>query len=518
MSRTRLFSLLKTSLAKVHLTNRIGGAHPAAFDSRQLSRRHWLALLPSLGVACTGPSTSAPPPEHGAARAPRTLNRKVGIVGAGLAGLTCAHRLKQKGVRAKLFDAASRSGGRVWTARQGLLGGQLAELGGEFIDSNQTAIRSLASEFGLPLDDLIAAQAGTRADTFFFEGGTFEEPQVVHAFQPLAARIARDLERSEADEQAFARLDRQSIAEYLRAEAALDPKLVRLIEVAYVGEYGLEADEQSSFNLLWLIDAGTDKGFRVFGDSDERYHIRGGNELLVQRLQGGVKDQLVLEHRLLRVKSSANGFELSFDQGGKVVEEAFDQVVLALPFTLLREVELEVELPEMKREMIRTLGYGTNAKLMLQFERRAWREMHGASGSCFTDNGLQCLWDTSRAQPGEHGLLTVFMGGRGGVELGELEPNAQAEKQLGRIEQIFPGTRAQYLNGSALRMHWPSMPLAKGSYTCFTPGQARFSGHEAAPVGQLYFAGEHTSEEFQGYMNGAVESGERAATEVLAAD
>lgn len=75
------------------------------------------------------------------------------------------------------------------------------------------------------------------------------------------------------------------------------------------------------------------------------------------------------------------------------------------------------------------------------------------------------------------------------------------------IDAIFPGTRAKYRPGSALRMHWPSMPYAKGSYACFLPDQARFSGHEAEPVGYLYFAGEHTSEEFQGYMNGAVESG-----------
>lgn len=514
MARTPLFSLLIRLLHQTESKWRRGTRRNPARSG--LSRRQWLGAAATLGVSCAAPSATAPAspafPPNGTPPVPR----RVAVVGAGLAGLTCAYRLKQRGVEATVFDAQTRTGGRVWSTTDGLAGGQVAELGGEFIDTNHIALKKLARELGLELDDLVAARAGLRADTFFFDGALLSEASVVEAFRPLAERMQADLTKSEADDAAFAALDRTSIAEYLSRDSDLDPKLKKLIEVAYVGEYGRESDEQTCFNLLWLIDSRNIEPFRIFGESDERYRVRGGNQRFTDGLAATLQPQLELGQRLIRVKGLDAGFELTFDVGGSAREQLFDQVVLTLPFTLLREVELQVRLPSLKREMIRSLGYGTNAKLMLQFDERVWSTAHRASGSCFTDNGLQGCWDTSRAQPGDFGLLTVFMGGHGGESLGRGSPEEQALTQLQRIEAIFPGTRAKYRPGTALRMHWPSMPFTKGSYACFLPGQARFSGHEAEPVGHLYFAGEHTSEDFQGYMNGAVESGERAAEQVLA--
>lgn len=511
MARTPLFSLLRRAL------HRAARSPEATTDRAQKrwSRRSFFAGAGALGLSCTGaPTPAAPtsvgPPSH-------ESPKRVAIIGAGLAGLTCALRLNQGGVSAHVFEAAARAGGRVWTSGEGLAGGQIVELGGEFIDTDHRALRNLVAEFGLETDDLVDAQAGLRAETFWFGGALLDEAKVVDAFRPLAARMQKDLGASEESADAFTRLDRQSLAEYLSLDANLDVQLRRLIEVAYVGEYGLEADEQSSFNLLWLIDSEQPDPFRVFGDSDERFHLRGGNQRLTDRLAETLAGQLQLGHRLLRIQQThAGSFRLALDRGGTAREADFDHVVLTLPFTLLREVELRLPLPPLKAEMIRDLGYGTNAKLMLQFEERVWRDVHRASGSCFTDNGLQSTWDTSRAQPGNYGLLTVFMGGNAGIELGRGDAERQAVRQLERIELIFPGTQASYRKGSALRMHWPSMPLARGSYACFRPGQARYSGSEGEAVGRLHFAGEHTSEDFQGFMNGAIESGERAAREVLA--
>jgi len=416
-----------------------------------------------------------------------------------------------------VFEAAERVGGRVWTSGKGLAGGQVVELGGEFIDTGHRALRTLVAELGLECDDLVAAQAGLRADTFWFGGERLDEAKIVEAFRPLAAQMQSDLAASEQNDEVFRRFDHRSIAAYLDTVPTLDARLRQLIEVAYVGEYGLEADQQSSFNLLWLIDSKKPEPFRIYGDSDERFHVRGGNQRVVDRLAESLASQLEPGQRLVRVDgANVGGFRVTLDRDGTAREADFDHIVLALPFTLLREVELRLPLPPLKSEIIRDLGYGTNAKLTLQFEQRVWREAHHASGSCFTDNGLQSTWDTSRGQASGYGLLTVFMGGNAGLELGQGEPEAQAQRQLERIEAIFPGTRAMYRLGSALRMHWPSMPLARGSYACFRPGQARFSGSEGEAVGRLHFAGEHTSEDFQGFMNGAVESGERAAREVLA--
>jgi monoamine oxidase len=269
--------------------------------------------------------------------------------------------------------------------------------------------------------------------------------------------------------------------------------------------------------LLWLIDSETPDPFRIYGDSDEAFHVKGGNDQIPTALADRLMSPIELEHRLVRVVQKASGvLTLSFDRGTQsAVDEDFDHVVCALPFTRLRDVEIDVDLPAEKVSMIRELGMGTNAKLMGQFSERVWRTRHRASGSVTTDNGLQMLWETSRGQAGESGILTVFAGGNAGVALGSGSAESQMQQRLAQIDQIFPGTGATYMADSAARMHWPTVEHTKGSYTCYKPGQASYSGTEGERVGNLHFCGEHTSEDFQGYMNGGAESGERVAAELL---
>lgn len=448
----------------------------------------------------------------------RASDLRVGVVGAGIAGLLCAYRLDQAGVRVRLYDAASRAGGRMRTARGKLADDQLAELGGEFIDTGHYTLRRLARELDVTLDDVTDYPREVRADTYFFGGKHVIEPVLAESFRPLAKRMQQDLAASEKDPGELARLDALSIAEYLDAITDLDPTLRSVLEVAYRGEYGREIEEQSAFNLLWLIDSHTPDPFRIFGDSDERFHAHRGSDTLPDLLAKKLQGQLALEHRLVRVGMHGNGrLRVTLDRDGTSVEETFDKVVLALPWTLLRSVELDVELPAAKRTMIDTLGYGTNTKLMGQFHSRVWLTDHAASGSAFVQSAPQCLWDTSRGQAGKSGVLTVFLGGHAGNSAGQGSAEARLQGFLPDIDRVFPGSEAAYREGSALRMHWPSAELALGSYACYLPRQAAWSGTEGERVGNLYFCGEHTSEDFQGYMEGAAASGERVSDEILAA-
>jgi monoamine oxidase len=197
------------------------------------------------------------------------------------------------------------------------------------------------------------------------------------------------------------------------------------------------------------------------------------------------------------------------------VEAKADIVVLAIPFTILRQLEMQVTLPDAKRKAIDELGYGTNAKLIAGFSGRPWEKAH-STGYTFTDLEFQCCWETSRGQPGSHAILTNFAGGNLGQHLNEGELQDRASTFVSQIERIYPGT-AEAFTKKAIRQHWPSSPFVLGSYTCFKPGQySTLSESIATPVGNLFFAGEHTSAEFNGYMEGAAESGERAAKEVLA--
>jgi monoamine oxidase len=342
--------------------------------------------------------------------------------------------------------------------------------------------------------------------------------ELVEAFRPVAARFTGDLAREDNPAE-FARIDQLGLAAYLDGIPELSLLLRRLIEVAYVAEYGRELEEQSPWNLLWLIDSAEPDPFRIYGESDEALHVRGGNDQITTRLAASLSSagSIALEHTLVSVVQKAGGaFRLSFDRASRSTLEAdFDRVVFALPFTRLRQVSIQADLPAQKRQMIAELGMGTNAKLMAQFTERVWRTRHASSGSVVTDNGLSLIWEGTRGQSGASGMLTLFAGGRMGEQIGADTAESQVRARLAQIDQIFPGAAGAYVPASALRMHWPSVPHTLGSYTCYLPGQARFSGLEGERVGGLHFCGEHTSESFQGFMNGGVESGERVALEVL---
>ncbi|MBI4820003.1 MAG: FAD-dependent oxidoreductase [Deltaproteobacteria bacterium] len=515
MSRSRALSLLRRGLATSLFAAKKGmtpSDAAAELNAIRVSRREALALAAAAAVPFACGDDPVEPP----ANTRYGADVRVAVVGAGAAGLMCGYRLTNYGFKPKVFDAATRVGGRMFTTNSGLSDGQVAELGGELVDTNHILLRALVDELGLTLDDLFANEpAGYRRDTFWFGGRLVPESEIVEKFSPLAAKMQAELSAAETDEAKFATLDDMGMKAWLDAQTDVDPLIKDIIAVAYLDEYGLEIDQQSVFNLLYLIDFETADPFRVYGDSDERFHIHGGNEQVPKALAAALSSGVELEQRLVRVKSLASGtVELTFDKGGTAKSEEFDRAILALPFTLLRDVEFQFELPADQRQAIDELGYGTNAKLMAQFTSRVWHDTHNASGSTITDNGLQELWDTARGQPGTSGLLTNFVGGQEGVAMGEKTPEEQVSDRLARIDAIFPGAAAAYRPNTALRMHWPSAPFAKGSYACYKPGQWAFAGVEGKQVGALHFAGEHTSIDFQGYMEGAIETGQRAADEI----
>jgi monoamine oxidase len=309
-------------------------------------------------------------------------------------------------------------------------------------------------------------------------------------------------------------LDQLSIAEYLD-RLGVSGWLRRLIDVAYLTEYGLETGEQSSLNLLTLIGTDTNADFAVFGNSDQRYKLLGGNEQIPQALARELGPGIKTEHRLVRVRHNAHGVQLSFDTAGVAHDVKADAIVLALPFTLLRGIDLGDTLPPAKMQAIRELGYGRNAKFLIGTHRRVWREQ-GFGGDLYTDLPIQTGWDGSRLRAGERGVYTFFVGGDAGTALGQGTANEHAGPFAAHLDSVFPGVAAQR-TGSVARVHWPSEPYALGSYSCYRPGQwTTLAGLQQSRVGPIFFAGEHCSAEFQGYMNGAAQTGREAAAALLA--
>lgn len=525
MAHTRLFGDLQRAALLARESLRTGESAQEVVEraahERAMSRRRFLGLS-AAGVAALALDGAV---RRGYAQ-PAVGVDPVIIIGAGIAGLTAAHRLRQKSVPVRIFEAQERTGGRMWSLRNHFADGQVAELGGELIDSGHTQIIRLAGELGIPLDDLSHYHPQAAQDVWFFRGRHHSEHRVVEAFRPVLRAIKRDMatipggDVTAAEPNGGEKLDRTPLSEWMDRNVG-HGWFHSLLEVAYVTEYGLELDRQSSLNLLIMLadeHAGT---FRPFGDSDERYHVRGGNDLipgaLAARLHHDIETATVLE----AVSRRADGaYVCSFQRGGGRFEAAARHVVLAIPFTLLREVRLDesLRLPARKRLAIDTLGYGTNAKLMLGFSARPWLTRDGSNGSSMSDLPYQLTWETSRMQPGRAGILTNFTGGRHGVELGEGTPADQARKAVAELERVFPGISAYRTGMTEARFHWPTFPWTRGSYASYLPGQwTGIRGVEGQAVDGLHFAGEHCSLEAQGFMEGGCETGEAAAAEVLAA-
>jgi monoamine oxidase len=225
---------------------------------------------------------------------------------------------------------------------------------------------------------------------------------------------------------------------------------------------------------------------------------------------------VILEHQLMRIKEAPTGYALTFKNGNTTTTVNADMIVSTIPFSVLRDVELNVALPEWKRNAINGLGYGNNSKLLLGFKSRVWRN-YKYSGYVFTDKAIQTGWDNSFGQSGNSGGFTVYGGGNAGLALGTGTAESQSAKFVDQLDQMWPGCKNEY-NGSAKRMHWPEYPYTKGSYACYKVGQyTSIRGAEIKPVGNFYFAGEHCSSYYQGFMNGAAETGRMAAQNILKA-
>ncbi len=444
-----------------------------------------------------------------------TASSKVLIVGAGVAGLTAARRLTQAGVPVDIVEAKKRVGGRMRSVDNAAGTQTTVELGGEFIDTGHLSLLGLVQELGLQVADLSAADMGLLPQVYFFDGRWISLTQIVREFTPLVPRLERDAATIEdLDDPAAIALDQLSISEYLiRIQAT--PLIKTLLEVAYTIEYGREASTQSCLNFLFLIGTNPND-FQLFGSSDERYHVIGGSALVPRLLAQPLANFIQLDTELEAIRSLSDGrYRVSLRSGLRTFDRTYERVVLTLPFSVLRHVNLAVDLPPRKRRVIEQLSYGTNSKLITAYRNRVWRTRYGSNGEAFTDLGFQNTWEPTRYAPGQAGLLTNFTGGQRGLSIGKGTAEEQAQRLLPQLNQVFPGIRDQR-QGQAIRAFWTDDPFAQGSYACYLAGDwRRFYGQEGKRVGNLFFAGEHCSEDFQGYMEGGCETGEATARAIL---
>jgi monoamine oxidase len=494
--------------------------------TRPVSRRRFLT-----GAAAAGAGVAFGPTAIQALAAARrgstSRQPRIAVVGAGLAGLRCAHLLwTRHGLASTLYEGhPDRIGGRCWSLRDYFSNGLITEHGGAFIDSDQYAALDLARELGLQLEDYNGGELTGLPEVYWFDGAYYTYAQASADWEAFGFAAFHAAVRESNTGPGLARLDRLSAPEWLdQTPIGSTSRFGRLMLANTVSENGGDPGEQSALDLIGLTGVNPRSSLDPLPGYDEKWHVVGGNDQLVHGMAGQLPGgALQLGHRLVALRENGDGSRtLSFAVDGHTIDVVADYVALALPFTLLRDVDLSRSgFSPAKLRVIDTLGMGSNAKIHVEVAEKTWAKL-GFNGVAYTDwHSFDVCWDDSvpLGPDGAPALLLAFPGagtGRDVLTGGAHGPSPQRDTNwfLDRIEPIFPGTRAAF-TGAAYEDHWVEDPWVKGAYSFYKVGQyADYGEIAAAPQASVHFAGEHTSINNQGFLDGAVESGERAAKEI----
>ena len=523
-------------LAAEHRTAKALGIPVAELRGKRaeaLSRREFVKRGAIIGAGIAAAMPAWFPRPAGAATSAR-----IAIVGGGIAGLTAALTLADKGVASTVYEAsAERVGGRMHSDRSGYwTDGQISEFCGELIDTGHLTIRHLAQRFGLDTVDLVAAQPGGTEDTFFFNGGSYPVEVADDDFKPIHKTLQDQVRatgypttyQTHTDAGVF--FDQMSVYDWIEnyVSGGHRSRMGGLLDAAYTEEYGADTRDQAALNLMYLLGFQASPGnFQIFGASDERFHIVGGN----QRLPEAIRDHLPggtvrMGWAMQSIRTNADGtVSMRFATPGKPQTVTADQVILCLSFAVLRTLDYSgAGFDPLKNRAITELGAGRNAKLQLQFDSRYWNSL-GSNGNLYSDLGIQNTWEVSRAQPGASGLIVDYSGGSLAAGYQPSTPYSSAASSpkvgtyarqfLDRLETVWPGISGHWNGKATLSTPWLD-PLLNCSYSYWKPGQyVGFSGYEGLAQGAIHFAGEHCSQDFQGYMEGGAVEGVRAANEIL---
>ncbi|WII73687.1 NAD(P)/FAD-dependent oxidoreductase [Bdellovibrio sp. 22V] len=461
----------------------------------------------------------------------RNLTNEVVILGAGAAGLSAGFELKKRKIPFRVFEASSRVGGRVQSIPLFGLEGAVAELGAEFFDSSHTAVLSLAKELNISVSEIKAA-SGEEAHLFAFDKKTYRVKDMASRLKTLQnpmRRIRSDLFREQdvilsyKNAVQFERslyYDTLSLQDLLNSwKDEVDPLVLKLIEVQAVNRFGVDAKEQSSLHFLSTIDA---EGSSLLSGRTT-YRMNGGLSSLMQtlsaRVAGVIPDHVMKLNMVLTEINEEDGvFQLFFRGPNGTEVFTARNIICTLPFSKLKEVKGigDLSFSNIKKENILNQAYATHSKGTVVFPTPFWKNRRGNTpanvGNFTGDFVSQKMWDSGRSQPVTRGLLTFQRAGASGLKAG-----AEAARDAANDLELFYKDVPEYEKERTQIANWSQRPWAGGSMAFFKPGQyMRFKGvaAEAEYEGRFLFAGEHTSARFAGTLQGALESGLRAASEV----
>jgi monoamine oxidase len=451
---------------------------------------------------------------------PAQVAKKVIVIGAGLAGLSAAYELSQAGHEVTVLEARTRPGGRVFTIRGQFADGMYAEAGATNVfDVHQWTIK-YAKLFGVELDPVTAPVGAPvfhvqgkrivikpnapvdwpfqlRADEQGQTRGQLWNKYVVPALKEIG-----DPEGADWPASSLKKFDDVSFTQFLRDRGA-SPGAISILQLGLADQLGEGADALSALDLL------REAAPRAL--EKQLYVIRGGTDTLPRALAARLADKIRYGCVVVRIEQDKNGARLTYLRGGERQTVTADYIVSAIPFSVLRQVEFAPALSREKQLAIGKLGNTSVVRVFLQTRRRFWLD-EGLNGAATTDLPLMTAYDKNFYQPGTRGMLEAYVAGERARKLTAMTADDRFSFTVRQVQMIHPAI-VDHLEGGA-SICWDNEQWSRGAYAWFRPGEmTTMLPHMATPEGRIHFAGDHTSPS-PGWMNGALQSGNRVAREV----
>lgn len=468
---------------------------------RRFSRRDFVKLG-ALAASAVSHSPLAGQTSELSRKGPR---KRVIIMGAGLAGLSAAYELDRAGHDVAVLEAQVRPGGRVETLRSPFSDGLYAETGAARIPDNHDLTLKYVKAFGLSLTpfypedgdylNVVRGQPAQRRNPSDESEGTVAEDN------PLGS-ILKEVGNPSAPEWPGASLlhyDEISVLERLRQLGLSD----KTISTVVLGAASLE--DLGTISALYALRQRANELTET-----TKFKIEGGNDQLPKEFARRLSDRIRYGAGVTGIKQDPDRVEVFYEQLGASRKLAGDYLVCTLPFPVLRAIRVEPEFSPGKQRAIEELQYGSVTRSLVQVSQRFWKKS-GANGFARTDDPAE-VWHATWDQPGPRGVLAFYLRGKRARLVAQLDRQRQEEFVLNQLGRVHPGLR-DYAENIVTKI-WNKDRWAKGAYFLARPGQmAELYPHVATPEGRVFFAGEHTSP-WPTWMQGALQSGVRAAREV----